>query len=188
MTRQELADLVRPSLEGEGYELVECSVSRTARSQTFRIAIDREGGVPISGCERASRLIGGLLDANPALRGAYHLEVSSAGMNRPVWSPDHFRRFREERVRIELADPAAAPRVLLGRIGPVDEREVVLLLDGGEERRVAFVAVRRANLQIDPWKKRPHPTAEASAGSPADGGGGPKDGPEPDPGGTGPPR
>jgi len=87
-------------MEAEGYELVECSVSRTARSQTFRIAIDREAGVPLAACERASRLIAGLLDANPLLRGAYQLEVSSAGMNRPIWSEAHFQRFRNERVRI----------------------------------------------------------------------------------------
>ena len=154
MTRQELADLVRPTLESEGFELVECSVSRTPRSQTFRFAIDREEGVQIAGCERVSRLVAGLLDANPMLRGTYHLEVSSAGMNRPIWSPDHFRRFRAEQVRVEVIGPTDGPRFLVGRIGPVEGSAVVLLLDSGEERRVPFAAIQRANLQIDPWKKR----------------------------------
>jgi ribosome maturation factor RimP len=155
MTRQELADLVRPAFEEEGFELVECSVSRTARSQTFRVAIDREGGVPIAACERCSRLVAALLDANPVLRGNYQLEVSSAGMNRPVWSPEHFRRFAGERVRIELVADFGGARFLAGRIGPVEEEEVVLLLESGEERRVALKTVLRANLQMDPWKKRP---------------------------------
>lgn len=171
MTRQELADLVRPSLEGEGYELVECSVSRTARSQTFRFAIDREGGVPIAACERASRLIGGLLDANPMLRGAYQLEVSSAGMHRPVWTREHFRRFAGERVRVELADPTAKPRVFVGRIGRVEDLEVQLLLEGGEERLLPLAAIRRANLQMDPWKKRPRSGAEVASGTGAAGDG-----------------
>ncbi len=155
MTRQELADLVRLALEGEGYELVECSVSRTSRSQTFRVAIDREGGVPIAACERCSRLVAVLLDANPVLRGNYHLEVSSAGMNRPIWSPEHYRRFNGERVRLEVRGSPESPRFLAGRIGAVDGDEVVLQLDGGEERRVRLAEIVRANLQMDPWKKRP---------------------------------
>jgi ribosome maturation factor RimP len=163
MTRQELADLVRPTLEIEGYELVECSVSRTPRSQTFRFAVDREGGVAIAACERASRLVAALLDANPILRGNYHLEVSSPGMNRPIWSGDHFRRFRDERVRIELSGPADGTRHLAGRIGPVDGEDVVILLDGGEERRVGLSTIHRANLQIDPWKKRTAPPGPGSA-------------------------
>ena len=154
MTRQELADLVRPALESEGFELVDCSVSRTPRSQTFRFAVDREGGVPIAACERASQLVVALLDANPVLRGNYQLEVSSPGMNRPIWSADHFRRFVGERVRIELIESAEPPLHLAGQIGPLDGDAVVVVIDRVGERRVALSAIRRANLQIDPWKKR----------------------------------
>jgi ribosome maturation factor RimP len=169
MTRQELADLVRPSLEAEGFELVDCSVSRTPRSQTFRFAVDREGGVPVAACEQASRLVAALLDANPVLRGNYQLEISSPGMNRPIWSADHFRRFGDERVRIELHDTAEAPRQLVGRIGPVEGEEVVILFDRGGERRVALASIRRANLQIDPWKKRTASPAEGSRAARGDG-------------------
>jgi len=214
LRREELADLVRPVMEAEGYELVECSVSRTARSQTFRIAIDREAGVPLAACERASRLIAGLLDANPLLRGAYQLEVSSAGMNRPIWSEAHFQRFRNERVRIELADAGAPRRTLTGVIaevlpgagGPAEstgrdapagpgepagdaagsaagsaageaageaagsasgsassagargaagETVIVLRMENGDERRIALREIGRAQVQLDPWKRRP---------------------------------
>ena len=102
MRREELVELVAPLLTEEKLELVECSVSRTAHSQIFRVSMDQDGGVSIEACERVSRRLGDLLDANPILRGAYHLEVSSAGMNRPIWTLEHFRRFQGETAQVEI--------------------------------------------------------------------------------------
>ena len=154
MRREELADLVRPLLEAEGFELVDCSVSRTNRSQTFRIAMDRDEGVPVEACERVARRVGDLLDANPLLRGTYHLEVSSAGMNRPVWRPEHYRRFVGERVRVEFADPEAKPRFLVATIDGVEGDSIRLRPDRGDPRVVKLSGIAKANLQLDPWKPR----------------------------------
>ncbi len=151
----ELAELVRPLLNEEKCELVECSVSRTAHGQTFRVSIDREGGVPIEACAHVSRKMALLLDANPLLRGTYQLEVSSAGMHRPIWSVEHFLRFQGAPVRIELADPAANPRRIRGTIGPVEGERVRIRLEGnGGEIVLSLGEIGRAQLNLDPWKKR----------------------------------
>lgn len=158
MRREDLAALAEVVLEEEGFELVECTISRTNRSQTFRVSIDREGGVPIEACARVSREIATRLDANPLLHGAYQLEVSSAGMNRPIWKPEHYVRFSGEPVRMEVSDGEVSggspQRFLNGRIGPVDEAGVWILLEGDRRRLVPFPEIVRAQLRMDPWKKR----------------------------------
>lgn len=159
MIASELEALVRPILEADGFELVECSVSRLQRSQIFRVSIDHEEGIPVDACARMSRRISHELDENPMLRGAYRIEVSSPGMNRPVRSPEHFRRFRDETVRLEFVQPEEdGARHLTGRIGEVEGDGVWIEPEGGDARWVAFEKIRSGRLRIDPWKKRPKGT------------------------------
>jgi ribosome maturation factor RimP len=150
--REDLVELVRPIVDSEGYELVECSISRTQRSQTFRFSIDREGGVTIEACARLSRAIASALDTNPVVRGTYLLEVSSAGMNRPIWSAEHFARFAGERVRVELVE--GDPKNLAGTIGPLEGEGVWIRPDRGEAKLVGLREISRAQVQIDPWRKK----------------------------------
>jgi ribosome maturation factor RimP len=158
--REELGELVEPILREEGFELVECSISRTPKSQVFRFFVDREEGVTVEGCSLLSRRIALLLDANPVLRGAYLMEVSSAGMDRPVWKPDHFRRFAGEVVRFEVEGSDGRAKPVQGRIGPLEGEGVRIRLDSGEERVFRFAEMGRAHLHMDPWKARPRTAAE----------------------------
>lgn len=154
MTKAELEDLVRPIAAEEGVELVECQVGRTARSQTFRVFIDRDGGVPVDVCAHVSHRIARVLDASPVLRGGYEIEVSSPGMNRRVWTLDHFRRFAGEKVRVDLR-PGAEPLVLTGEIGPVEGDGFWLTLEAGGRRLLRLEEIDVAHLRMDPWKRKP---------------------------------
>ncbi len=157
MRREELAELVEPLLEEDGFELVECSVSHSRRIGTYRVAVDRSGGVPVEACARLSRRIAVLLDANPMLRGAYNLEVSSAGMNRRIWKTEHYERFRGEDVRIEFQASDGTTQRIQGSIGELEGDSVRIILHGGGETVLPLGAVDRAFLHMDPWKKRPGP-------------------------------
>lgn len=153
MRREELADLVRPLAEEEGVEFVSCDVSRGPRTQSFRIFIDREEGLSIDACGQLSRRIARILDANPAIRGAYHLEVSSPGMNRPIWKLEHFQRFSGEKARIELKI-LEGPRVLDAEIGAIEGDGVWLLLPKAERKFVRLDEIETAQLRMDPWKRK----------------------------------
>ncbi len=168
MRTEELVDLVGPVLADGEFELVECSISRTSKSQTFRISIDRAGGVTIDDCARVSRGIAHLLDAHPLLRGAYQLEVSSAGMNRPIRTPEHFVRFAGEEVRLEFTG-AEGPVRLCGEIGPVEGDSVSIRLANGESRPVPLSRIVRASLHMDPWKRRQGPEARGAGSQPGSG-------------------
>ena len=124
MRREELEELIRPVLQDAGLELVQCSVARGGRIQNIRIILDHPSGLSVDTCGKASRRIATLLDANPLLRAAYSLEVSSPGMRRPIWSAEHFRRFVGERVRINLRESSPGPHFIMGIIGP-DEGDAI---------------------------------------------------------------
>jgi ribosome maturation factor RimP len=154
LRREELADLVQPLLDQEGFELVECSVSRHLRNHVFRLSVDRDQGVSVEACSRLSREISNLLDTRPLLRGAFQLEVSSAGMDRPVWTEAHYRRFEGEEVHILLAGTGPGNRALRGAIGPMESGGVWIIPAKGEKRLVRWEEIEKAHLHMDPWKKR----------------------------------
>ena len=154
MNAVELAQLVGPAVVEEGFELVDCNLSRTPKSQVFRFYIDSETGVPIDACARVSRRIAQELDTNPLLQGNYLIEVSSSGMNRRIWTRAHFVRFQGERVKVDLREAPDGERVLLGEIGDVGEDDFELRLENGEARRIPLLQVELAKLRLDPWKRR----------------------------------
>lgn len=152
LTRRELERLVQPLVEELGYELVQVQASRARRLHTFRIFLDKEGGVGIDDCAFLSRRIRQILDQDPALVGSYTLEVSSPGMNRPIWSLDHYRRFQGERVHLLLREPLEGRRRWTGRIAGVRREDVTIDLEGPGERPFRLEEIEEARLELDPWK------------------------------------
>lgn len=153
MNLAELAQLIEPAVLEEGFELVDCNVSRTPKSQVFRFFIDAETGVPIDACARVSRRISQELDNNPLIKGNYLIEVSSSGMNRRIWTRAHFLRFQGERVKVDLRGVPHEEKVLLGDIVEVGQDDFELLTESGVARRVPFEQIEQAHLRLDPWKR-----------------------------------
>ncbi len=157
MTREELVALIRLEVEPGGTELVDVQIVPGKR-RTLRVFVDREGGVSIGDCAELSRGIGRRLDRLEEDPGNYILEVSSAGMNRPIWSLDHFRRFKGEPVTITLAEPSGEASHLTGVIeGVAGERVQVRVPSehsGDEVLDLALSEIASARLDLDPWKGR----------------------------------
>src|SRR5688500_13099046 len=101
-----LEALVRPAVEGQGYELVEIEWKREQVGWVFRLFIDKrpgEGYVSHEDCVNVSREVSALLDVHDALPTAhYSLEVSSPGVNRPLKRSADFNRFVGKRVKVRL--------------------------------------------------------------------------------------
>jgi ribosome maturation factor RimP len=152
LTRRELERLLQPLVDELGYELVQVQASRTRRVHVFRVFVDKESGVNISDCAFLSRRVRQILDQDPSLVGAYSLDVSSPGMNRPIWSLDHYRRFQGEKVHIHLTDSLDGRRRWTGHIAEVVGEEVAIDLEGSGERRFRLDEIEQARLELDPWK------------------------------------
>ena len=107
-----------------------------------RITIDRPGGtVDLDLCERVSRELS-------ALRDRYALEVSSPGIERPLVTPEHYRRAVGSRIQVRTERPVEGRRQFSGTLMDASNNEIEIDLDG-ERARLPYVAIRRGNLVAD---------------------------------------
>ncbi len=144
-----LSALLGPVLEAAGVDLEELSVSPAGRRRVVRVVVDKDGGVSLDDVAEVSRLLSEALDdvdaREPALLGgAYVLEVSSPGVDRPLVAPRHWRRNVGRLVAVTLRDGAP----VTGRLLRADEDAVVLEVDG-EERVLALTDVVKGLVQVE---------------------------------------
>jgi ribosome maturation factor RimP len=141
-----LRALVEPVVVGLGYELVGIEGSARGRGGMLRVYIDSRSGITIRDCERVSHQLSSVLDVEDPIPGRYTLEVSSPGVDRPLFSLEDFTRFEKQVVRIELNMPVGGRRKIVGRLLGVYGTEIVVIADGDEEHRIRFSAIRKARL------------------------------------------
>jgi ribosome maturation factor RimP len=95
---------------------------------------------------RVSRALSDILDTEDAVDGAYTLEVSSPGINRPLRRPEHFARFVGKRVRVRTRDMIEGRRSFLGILGAVVEDKITLTQDG-KEFNIPFSMIEKSNYE-----------------------------------------
>jgi ribosome maturation factor RimP len=152
-------ELVAPAIEALGCECLGLEYSPRRGSSLLRIYIDRPEGITVEDCEAVSREVEALLDVNDPIAGRYTLEVSSPGVDRPLFTPEHFARFVGETVVVTLVAPVAGRRRLQGPIRAVTGRDITLEVDG-ESLVIDHGDVQKARLVPD-WAKL---MAESQAG------------------------
>lgn len=133
-----------------GVELVQAVLNKEGGRWYLRFLLDRPEGINISDCEHFSRAVEQLLDKEDLIPHQYILEVSSAGLDRPLLRRSDYERFRGRRIEIRLTAPVAGQRKycgLLEDIKQVAERTMVALtLDSGETMTFAYEQIARAKL------------------------------------------
>ena len=105
-----VAGLAAPIAEENGCSLWDVEYVREAGQWFLRVYIDKEGGVSIDDCEAVSRPLSDALDEADPIEGSYVLEVSSAGADRPLKKPAHFRQFLGSEVTCASTGPWTAGR------------------------------------------------------------------------------
>jgi ribosome maturation factor RimP len=102
-TRMELFDIAEPVCEDGGYELVDIRYVREQGGWVVRAFIDHPDGISFADCERVSRELSAVLDVEDPIPHGYNLEVSSPGVDRPLRTASHFRKFIGHSARVVLA-------------------------------------------------------------------------------------
>jgi ribosome maturation factor RimP len=134
-----------------GFELVKLDVITRGRRRVLRLFIDSpEGNVSVGDCVKVSKAVGFVLDGEELIQGAYNLEVSSPGINRPLVKPAHFERFKGHGARVEFSPGPGEKKTLIGEIARVDGAGVVILAEGSETE-VPFDRIIKANLHGEKW-------------------------------------
>jgi ribosome maturation factor RimP len=144
-----LAAVVSQTLEGMGYELVRVVLIGRDRP-TVQIMADRADGVPmaVADCELISHVLGAVLDVADLIPGAWTLEVSSAGIDRPLTRPKDWNRFAGHLARAESVTPIDGRRRFSGIVLGADDSAARLRLDDGSEVVLPFHEIRRAKLVL----------------------------------------
>ncbi len=147
------AALLEPSLDAMGYDLIRVVLGGAGR-RTLQVMVERQdrAGMTVEHCAEVSHAVSAILDVEDPIEGAYDLEVSSPGLDRPLTRLDHFHRFRGLDVRLEMVEPVAGQRRFKGRIADAQETAMggtVTLATDTDLVELPYVGVRKAKLVMN---------------------------------------
>jgi ribosome maturation factor RimP len=143
---EQIAELIAPTVEALGLELWGIELQQQGKYSLLRVYIEnREDGVSIEDCEKVSRQVSALLDVEDPISGEYTLEVSSPGMDRPLFTAEQFGLYVGETVNIRLRTAMQGRRKFKGVIERVNEGVVDLLVDG-ESVAIQLTDLDKANI------------------------------------------
>ncbi|RVU37318.1 ribosome maturation factor RimP [Rheinheimera riviphila] len=147
MTKQEqrLTELLSPTVEAAGFELLGCEFVPAGRHSTLRLFIDHPDGVTVDHCAVVSREVGAILDVEDPIQNEYNLEVSSPGLDRPLFTPAHFAKVVGQKVEVKLAIPQDGRRKFKGQLLEIVEDMLVIEVDG-KPYRLLMDNVDKANV------------------------------------------
>jgi ribosome maturation factor RimP len=148
---EDIVPLIEPSLEAMGYRLVRVAFLG-ARRATLQIMAERRDDVPmtVDDCSEISRSVSAILDVADPIAGAYMLEVSSPGIDRPLTRPEDYDRFAGFEARIELVQPLDGRKRFRGRLLGRTADQVRLAGDAGEiSLPLAYIAKAKLVITAD---------------------------------------
>ncbi len=157
---ERIREAIEAPLENKRYDLVRVHIVGGKSRLIVGVDIDRldEKNVTIDDCVDANRLISAILDVEDFINGAYNLEVSSPGENRPLAKIRDFKRFCGQIAKMELVNPVEGIKKFTGKIVGVDEVENLIKVEIPEEdNRVVCLSVdnvKRANVKREFLKRR----------------------------------
>ncbi len=140
-----LHNMIEPIVVSLGCELWGLEYLTQGRYTTLRLFIDAPAGVSLEDCEKVSRQVSSVMDVEDPIDGEYTLEVSSPGMDRPLYTPAHYARYVGETVNVRLRMARDGRRRFKGDIVKVDGDDVVITVEG-KEILLPVDAIDKANI------------------------------------------
>ncbi len=155
-SKQELLqEMIAPIITSLGCELWGLEYLTQGRYTTLRIFIDAPNGVSLEDCEKVSRQVSAVMDVEDPIQGEYTLEVSSPGMDRPLYTFAHYARYVGEIVNLRLRMARDGRRRFKGEILKAENNEVLIAVEG-KEYLFAVDAIDKANIEPRFDKIMPH--------------------------------
>lgn len=142
--------LAAPLANSEGLEIVDIEIRHEGRrgGRVLRLYLDREGGPSMEDLSRVSRGLSDLLDEHDVVDGAYTLEVSSPGINRPLKRPEHFTRYVGKRIRVRTRDMINGRRSFVGQLLEILPGSIAVEQDGARWE-IPFSLIEKSNYEHD---------------------------------------
>ncbi|MBQ9021697.1 MAG: ribosome maturation factor RimP [Eggerthellaceae bacterium] len=127
-------------------EIVTVEIAGAKKAPTIRVYIDTENGVGFDELSAAQEWINPIIDEIDPFPGAYMLEVSSPGIDRPLRTQAHFERFAGEVVHIVCQEPMDGRSKWTGKLLGMRDNDVLIEVDGTEEA-IPLDGIKRANVK-----------------------------------------
>jgi ribosome maturation factor RimP len=142
---KKLTEMLSPAVEAVGYELLGVEFIRAGKHSTLRLYIDSENGVEVDDCAEVSHQVSAVLDVEDPISTEYNLEVSSPGMDRPLFKAEHYKVVLGEVISVKLQMPQNGRRNFKGQLISTEDQSFTLNVDN-ETFELAYDNVIKANL------------------------------------------
>lgn len=138
--------LLEPTITSLGYELLGVEYLSQGKHSRLRLYIDGPDGIGLEDCTAVSHQVSGILDVEDPIKGQYALEVSSPGLDRPLFRPEHYAKYIGHRVKLRSKLPIDGRRKFSGEITAVENDDIYIGTENGEELKIACHEIDQANL------------------------------------------
>lgn len=142
---KKLTEMLSPAVEAVGYELLGVEFIRAGKHSTLRLYIDSDNGVEVDDCAEVSHQVSAVLDVEDPISTEYNLEVSSPGMDRPLFKVEHYKAVLGEVISVKLQMPQNGRRNFKGQLTSTEAISFTLNVDN-ETFELAYDNVIKANL------------------------------------------
>ncbi|OOF38603.1 ribosome maturation factor RimP [Rodentibacter rarus] len=142
---ENLKTMLEGAVEDLGCELWGIECQRAGRFMTVRLFIDKEGGVTVDDCADVSRQVSAILDVEDPIADKYNLEVSSPGLDRPLFTLNQYERYVGQDIAIHLRIPVMDRRKWQGKLERIENDMLVLVVEG-QEQVFVFGNIQKANV------------------------------------------
>jgi len=138
-------ELIKPTVNDNGYELYHVEYVREQNEYYLRIYIDSKDGISLNDCEKVSRAVSGILDAEDPIKDSYYLEVSSPGIDRQLFTQEHMLNNIGAQVSVKLSKALDRQKTFKGELLETEEDTVVILVDN-ENIRIPKEIIKTINI------------------------------------------
>ncbi|MEH6596161.1 MAG: ribosome maturation factor RimP [Colwellia polaris] len=140
-----LTEMLRPAVEETGKELLGVEFISAGNHSVLRLFIDHENGIDVDDCAEVSRQVGAILDVEDPISSEYSLEVSSPGLDRPLFEKSQFEAVVGETVEAKISMPLNGRRKFKGKLVAVENDSLIVMVDN-EEYELVISNVDKAHL------------------------------------------
>jgi ribosome maturation factor RimP len=137
--------VITDPLAQAGFDVEDVAVRAAGKRSLVQVVVDRDGGITLDDVAEASRVVGAALDESDPVQGAYVLEVTSPGVDRPLTLPRHWRRNVGRLVVVKMTDGTT----VTGRVQDADDEGAEVLVQNDAQVRVAYAGVVKATVEVE---------------------------------------
>ena len=150
----QLVDLLKPVVEALGFEFWGVEYLSQGKDSVLSVYIDSEKGITVDDCATVSRQVSGIMDVEDPISGEYNLEVSSPGMDRPIFTVEQFNRYVGEFVDVKLRYAFEGRRKFKGKLVAIEDGEDIVVHVDTHEYILPIDAIDKANLIFQDHKNK----------------------------------